>query len=430
MLSYNLGGAPEDHELLLASFYEPFNEYITLKWQANDDLKAAEQLPKAFAFRTDFYLTAVALTKISENDKDLQKKVSKCMSDHPLNQMQEALTQFIESEPGVKDKITNFLQELLEKAALLDPGLRKYCEGKNIQDLIKEFKPVIADQLLRLLRQNAESNAADQIFSNNQKPDVLFLQEVGDENRTLMTSVKTHNFTLARFDSGHGYDSLVALNPDRFENIVDYSCSLKQGDHKKDCAICVATDKQTHKRFVFASAHIAGFSYALTGEQLLVEANRGNEFCKNLLAKLEEIEKKEKAANRPIDATVIGCDINASPEKLKGRFSLFTDKGFKVKRTGSATNVHFMDTADKVREIDYFFSKTKRNIWHKCKNIFKSSDKITVSAKSFSNFGFDMQNNMSDHKPIAGRVTIEEQKSIFASIWSKIKSIRITKVRP
>lgn len=155
-------------------------------------------------------------------------------------------------------------------------------------------------------------------------------------------------------------------------------------------------------------------------------------FSKNLLQKIEEIKIEQEKVGTPVDEVVIGSDVNASPEKLKSRFKLFTDESYKVKRTGSPTNVHFQDTSDKVREIDYFFSRTiaKSSLIGRLKHFFTRHDKIKVSASSFSRFGFDMKNNMSDHKPILGKVEVKEGVSLFDKVKEKLGFRKITPSDP
>lgn len=464
MMSFNLGAAPDDYELLLlGSFFDPINDYQT-KWWANQDVDEPKDINKESLAKNTFYLNEIAFQKIldttpelktewetisnalnkewSDTSTTINEKWKSSTSNDPekavenfIKEKEDALVQFTEKKklaseafkqsPQIKNALDEFYLALLDRATLTEPTLKNFIDSntknKSAQEiadykkiLVKnpEVQKVMAKQFLAEIRNDAEENMSTLIEKN--LPDVIFLQEVANENRRFVSEFKTKNYAFSHFESKE-FGTAIALNQDRFDNINKYSKIISTEERTtdtkgrgKDCAICVATDKNTGKRFAFVSAHVPGFSYQLTGEQLLEKAKFGNIFCMNLLDQLEEIKKTEAQNKTPIDAILIGSDVNASPEKLAGRFKLFTKKGFDVNRTSSPTNVHFMDENDKVREIDYFFSRIHQSnsLFSRVKRYFGGGDKIKVTAKVFPNVGFDMKNLMSDHKPIVGKVTV------------------------
>lgn len=444
MISYNLGSVRDDHELLLASFYDPINKYYQEKFEAYEkerNMNLDMEKP-----RFEFYLKEYPLKKILEmrakNIKDDPK-----MKD-VLDQIQKDETLTLDKK---FDKTKNIILERLQEIAE-DPETKENIRDMNLAVLSRvtdenyahlsedERKKLLDDdnnkrtivwQLVAELRESAETRANLHLIVEPKgiKPDVLFLQEIGDKKR-LIVSQLTKNYAIHCFGEANVCDTGISLNLERFGDLNNYSFELSIGYGKKDCAASVATEKNTGKRFCFISAHIPGFSYKATGDVLEKQAKAGNQFCIGMLKEVKEIEKIEAHKKTPIDAVIIGADVNASPEKLAIRFKILSSEGFSVKRTGSPTNVHFMDNADKVREIDYFFSKTRdsSSSWFdKFKRIFIKHTEIDVTARSFPTFSFDMQNNMSDHKPIAGRVTVLERNSLFKRIKTYFSNLRIFK---
>lgn len=441
MISFNLGQRDSDTELLLASFHEPIKEFLIVDWSNDRDVDS-ESYRQVHEERINYYFNVLALEKVADEDPEIKKKFINAF--YPKGNTKEVIAYF------QKQALTNLIQDpqiapLILKAQLIlynnakivnpdlirmDSGLKKtepdYHNNSNRMNVLfqnKNIQRILALQCLHELRETAEGKATRHVLETS--PDIIFIQEVGQEKRQFMNALKT-NFITSHFnETSDYYDTAIAVNPKRFTNVSNYSCELQEGGRAKDCTICAATDKKTGKRFAFVSAHIAGFPYTATGNELKMQAAKGNAFCKALLVELEKVERAEIKKGTPIDATIIGSDVNASPKKLKGRFNIFTDKGFDVKGTGSPTNTHFLDTSDKVREIDYFFART-RPLFGRIKQWFKS-DKIEVTASSFTKFGFDKVNNMSDHKPIAGKVAVTEKMSYSDKIKKTLTPHRYSK---
>lgn len=424
MVSYNIGGH-RDHELLLSSFHPELNRYQ----QIPETAWTGEEIPKD---KQDALIQARVGYYLDPNRNSIQSQI-------------DALNSLID-DPNNRDnpRFKNFVDEFASReAALEDPGVR----GK------------IADYFYDRDKSKAEENATQHVLAA--APDVLFLQEAGTDKRHLVATIAAKNFHLDRAGS-HRFNTAILINEDRFTDIQTYSTLIQFGAEKKDCAICAATDKDTGKRYLFVSAHIPGFSFQATGAQLRQQAAKGDLFSQRLLEKLRECEQTEKSAGHPIDAVIIGSDVNASPEKWYNRFKVFLGDKFKLNRTGSPTNVHFMDRSPqstssetassselpatarspaplkrhdsyegydkqhRVREIDHFFSKTisKDSLWTRMLRFgtTKSGEgQIEVQARSFTQFGFDMENNMSDHKPILGRVGIVTERQV--SIRDRVSSL-------
>ena len=442
-ISYNLGGATEDYELLLASFFTEINEYQRENWDVIAGGGLGENLAELKQKKNELYLSLFLLQKIcaDSNNSDIQKQLAtlykECRGEG--SSLLKAVQSLIKSNEAIQAKIEAEKIKLLDQALQSDVGLKNNFEestkGWTEADRLQAKKAMVAGEnykgvslfnssevLVRELCKNLRDTAEKNAFRHVGDADILFLQEVGDPSRSSMTSL-VNNFSIIKFGKmDDGCDTTIALSKDRFTDVENYSCKIPEGSGRsQDCAICVATDKNTQKRYCFVSAHIRGFAYSATEQELKRQAQDGDVFCQNLLAELNNIERKELARGRHIDVTVIGSDVNASPEKYKERFSLFTKKDFSVQRTGSPTNVHFMDKNDKIREIDYFFTRIHKPKKSFLKRIFSSKpkDTVSISARSFTPFGFDMENNMSDHKPIEAKIIVKTQENAPRPSWFK-----------
>lgn len=437
-LSYNLGSSGTDYEFLLAQFHEPINQYLKAYCDYFSTGKVASDESKEA--RSNFIIDILLLDELISQDATLRDLVKNLETDQSLTP---------EEKKRVMDNIKENpkVQELLldEKLNLLKIATQERGDDFTDEDLVslikhKNARNLIADKLIERLRNRAESSATQEIldsptFSN---PDVIFLQEVGKKNRQFIEKLKTKNYVLKHMEK-ESPDGAIALNPNRFDinTTNNYSCVFfvkafiqstdKFESQDWDCAICVATDNVSGKRFAFVSGHIPGFDYSANGELLQKAANAGNEYCQKLLKKLEEIKKTEKENGTPVDSVIIGADVNGSPEKIPSRFEILKLGRVKVKRTNSPTNTHAMDATDKEREIDFFMTEKKLStLAQKIKYFFLGGEKIKVSAKTFKIFSFEKDKNMSDHKPILGRVTFGKE-SLFNRIRKYFSNLRIFK---
>lgn len=245
------------------------------------------------------------------------------------------------------------------------------------------------------------------------KANVYCLQEVMIEDRPLIESLKTKNFEIIRLSKDSEdpcFDTAIALDTTQFNNIENQSISVEiSKGYKKDVAIATATHISSGQRIIFVSAHVPGFSFSGASEN---DIRSGDIYCDNIIKEISRIGNNALA--------VIGADMNANPEKLKSRFTPFSDQGLETYRTKSPTNVNPNDIIDKEREIDFIFTKTpKPSIWQKIKSIFASTIQFKYEIKNDDNpIGWDLKKNASDHLPIFINVSKEETISKINQLWN------------
>jgi hypothetical protein len=145
------------------------------------------------------------------------------------------------------------------------------------------------------------------------------------------------------------------------------------------------------------SAQVHGASH-IHEDEFEEDASFGDQECKMLLLKLQEIEHRQYLQGKPIHEIVIGANLNVDQKKWKKRFDLFTEQGFSLSRTGVHTNICFQKSAKK--ELDYFFSKTIRYTAQK-------KARSQMRAHLCSGIEFRADKNISDHLPIRATITLE-----------------------
>jgi hypothetical protein len=184
---------------------------------------------------------------------------------------------------------------------------------------------------------------------------------------------------------------------------------------KKDVAIATATELLSGRRITFVSAHVPGFDF--TKEVSDEDAYNGDFYCQAILKKLSEI------GNGNIQ--VIGADMNANPEKWSHRFQEFFDRGFRLYRKNSPTNVNPKDSREQMREIDFIFTKTS-SIWQKIKSIFFSTIQFETTIRNQNSIGWDMNVNASDHLPvfidISAKINLSKIHQAWNATWDLLSS--------
>lgn len=298
-----------------------------------------------------------------------------------------------------------------------------YNMGSSIDDYLLQCRhtnPAWKDKNAYFLFENAEE---EQDFAKSykltqdkttelltDKAAVYCLQEVLNEERALIQSLKKKKFTIVHVESQY-FDSVIALDQERFTDIVNHSFQVQiDQDTKKDVAVATATDTLSRQRMTFVSAHAPGFAFENFDPQ---DAGKGDVYCEVILDELTKIG----------DGTVcvIGADMNANPEKWKPRFDLFSNKGFQLYRTDAATNVNPVDPVDKEREIDFIFTRTASSILQKIKSIFISTIQTKVVVKKEGNpIGWSRDNNASDHLPVFVEVSHQVRVSKICQLWNAI----------
>lgn len=241
--------------------------------------------------------------------------------------------------------------------------------------------------------------------------DVYCLQEVGNTNRPMYTSLLNKGFQFVRYDNDR-FDTAIALNPKRFIDITNHSIDVQITKYfKKDVAIATAIDIQSGQRVAFVSAHVPGFNFMKIEQE---EVADGDLYCRAITQKLSQI--------GPSTIQIIGADMNANPEKWNPRFQTFSQRGLKVLRTNDSTNVNPKDSQDQKREIDFIFA-TSLSFWQKIKSIFCKSVQSNATIKAFNPLGWDIDNNASDHLPVFVDVKPTVNNSKIYQLLSSICSI-------
>ena len=228
------------------------------------------------------------------------------------------------------------------------------------------------------------------------------LQEVVDENRPLINSLKSRGFRIVHLESPSYFDNAIALNTTRFKDIHNQSFDVQISPHfKKDVAMATATDIFSGERITFISAHAPGFDF--TKEVRDMDAAEGDFYCEAIARKLSEIGHST--------IQIMGADMNSNPEKWNPRFKILSRRGFQLFRTHSHTNVNPKDSTQQEREIDFILTKTTSSIYQKIKSIFISSFQYNPSIKTVNALGWNVNDNASDHVPIYIDISLEIKAS-------------------
>src|SRR5262249_32100339 len=127
----------EDHEILLASFYKPLNDYLTYNWMKfHPKLSIEEQeylqkeIPKLLKERDKFFTSFMILDQLCETDQNLKKELYQCMQAFPrIEDQKQAVENIITSAP-IKDKVAEIQKEYFLRAC-------KNPDNKELQDVLK-----------------------------------------------------------------------------------------------------------------------------------------------------------------------------------------------------------------------------------------------------------------------------------------------------
>lgn len=253
----------------------------------------------------------------------------------------------------------------------------------------------------------AAQNRTTELLTN--KAQVYCLQEVVDEERTLIKSLKEKNFEIIHLGGLPYFDTAIAIDKNRFKDINNHSIDIEITPlFKKDVAIATATDILTGQRVTFVSAHVPGFDF--TKKVNDKDAAGGDFYCQAIVKKLSEIGQNT--------IQIIGADMNANPEKWNPRFQLFTNQGFQINRKNSATNVNPNDSVEQEREIDFIFTKTATSIWQKIRSIFASTRQFKATIKTEDSIGWNPKDNASDHLPVFIKVSSKVKISKIHQLWN------------
>jgi endonuclease/exonuclease/phosphatase family metal-dependent hydrolase len=254
---------------------------------------------------------------------------------------------------------------------------------------------------------NETQNRTAELLTN--QAEVYCLQEVVEEERPLITSLKAQGFEIVHYNGLPAFDNAIALDKKRFKDITNHSIDVKITKYySKDVAIASATDNLTGERMTFVSAHSPGFDF--TKELTREDTVEGDFYCQAIAKKMSEIGKNS--------IHIIGADMNANPEKWNPRFHIFSSQGFQLNRTGSSTNVNPRDSMHQAREIDFIFTKTTSSLWKKIKSLFVSTVQCHASIKMAPTIGWNNHDNASDHLPVFITITPQVNFSKIRQLWN------------
>lgn len=286
------------------------------------------------------------------------------------------------------------------------------------------------NELLESPLMNSINQVRDKLLKENaielsHAADVLALQEVSGNERADIQEFMRAGFQIIRPPKKAEFatetDTAIAINPQKFDEIEDRSFVDSTGH---DFAIAVAVERESKKKIAFISGHIAGFNLEETDVNALkADAASGDQAIENLIETI-----KEKC--KDCETVLIGTDVNAIPEKYQDRFNLFTEAGFQLYRTNTATSnmsrTFSGHTASlQERELDYIFLKKPTNrLLSFLKKLF-GNEKVHVAKiiTDRTNFSLDPISISSDHLPIMVKVDSVVQRGVFSRFFSSIGSL-------
>ncbi|MFI5334358.1 MAG: hypothetical protein ACHQT8_04225 [Chlamydiales bacterium] len=255
--------------------------------------------------------------------------------------------------------------------------------------------------------------------------DVYCFQEVATEERPFMRAFPQERFARIHLQNAQAFDTAILLDRERFREITHHSMNvLIQYDSRgtnhwqQDVAIATAIDRLTDQRVTFVSAHTPGFNFTINplNTNTCPELANGDRYCIAIANRLKEIGGSK--------IEVIGCDMNANPERWNARFQIFSD--FQVNRNGTATNVNAADgrilPGSQEREIDFILTRVITSIWQRIKAFFCSYIVNTAAIHHYNPFTWDHETNCSDHLPVFIHVTSTRTSSKLHQLFSYIIS--------
>lgn len=260
---------------------------------------------------------------------------------------------------------------------------------------------------------------------------IFCLQEVGDFNkRPLIQKLKERKFHIVHFEregKNTSFDTALALDSSRFKDVINHSIGIQISTcFVAEAAIASALDTQSHQRVVFVSLHVPGFNLS---KETLDENEKdviaeGDLYCREVVKKLSEITGSS--------VLVVGADMNANPEKWAARFTVFSDKGFQVLRTGAYTNVNPTEPNYAEREIDFIFVRENRSLFQKLAAVFCRSVQSVAKIVSFQEnpLGWDAAINASDHLPVLANISISIVESLIYRIWLSFCHLFVREKQP
>lgn len=261
--------------------------------------------------------------------------------------------------------------------------LLKYhgVEGKTVSDY-------------RVAEENSAAILAD-------LADVFFLQGVGSSaSRPLIQSLKERNYKIIEFEKAGLKYTAIAFSNDRFIFLKNLSfiVGIKRGS--RDVAVAVVVEKNTYRKFAFASLYVPGFSFK---DYPALQTTYGDVFLDAAVETIDELEA---------DITVVGADMNNQPNIHPAPFRSLKARGFSIKKVKTPTHINVSDHGVyPERESDYFFVKSELPVTYGL-GLVKEMD--VTDGHSVCEV------NPSDHTPVF--MTLKKDDSFWVKIWNLVAS--------
>ncbi len=189
-------------------------------------------------------------------------------------------------------------------------------------------------------------------------------------------------------------------------------------------------DRHTQAYMAVASAHMTGFSLEEYRNMKTVQQKELE--TRNWKGDQAALVENVNTWSADCSLQIIAADVNANPEVFPEGFQSFTENGFQTLRTGQPTNAYAFgidpnaevdEVPDRVRELDFVFTKATKRATTICQRIWAAFR--AVFFQRFSNYttsidlrnpfgpapkqaGKEMQwnfDNASDHLPVFARIT-------------------------
>lgn len=221
---------------------------------------------------------------------------------------------------------------------------------------------------------NVRSTMAKRIFAHHLKFDIICLQET----TYIDSSQFPENYEVQFSNSSHSQNG-VAWNKDRFELIESI------GNIMDKAYVVKLMEKETGKKILVASGHISGCN----PYQAVIDPNTG---VPDSAKGDTELKTVIQLFNNDIDLMIIGMDSNVT--SLHPRLNILKDAGFQLDFENflepTCTNPYQVLNT----RIDWIAFKANSSIQARIEN-------IPVLSVNLNN----LQTNVSDHKPIATKIT-------------------------
>lgn len=233
----------------------------------------------------------------------------------------------------------------------------------------------IGDQPLSALLDQGRETMAQRIFQHSLKFDILCLQEA---NYLTKSSFPSHYEVLIS-EEGHTKNG-IAWNTERFELVKDL------GSLRGRASIVQLRDKESGKLVLVASGHISGcnpYRVVKDPQTGLPDSEKGDNELQDLVALLN---------NQESDFMIIGMDSNVT--SLHPRLNILKEAGYELDYE------NFLDpTCSNPHQV-----LNTRIDWISIKNSTKTT--ATIVNIPVLNVGLNsIVSNMSDHKPIAAKIS-------------------------